>query len=52
MTNATVNPATGEIIKRFESLTDLEIENKLNRAWKAFEQNRKIPITQRAHWLN
>jgi len=49
---ASVNPTTGETIQTFEPLTDAEIEAKLDRAQRAFEQYRQIPMAQRAQWLN
>lgn len=48
---ATVNPSTGEIVKTFEPITDQALDNKLNKAAKAFRQYQQIPIAQRAHWL-
>lgn len=48
---ATVNPATGEVIKTFEPLTDSEIEIRLQKAQQAFEQYRKTPFEQRSRWM-
>ncbi|NEQ36109.1 MAG: NAD-dependent succinate-semialdehyde dehydrogenase [Okeania sp. SIO3I5] len=48
---ATINPATGEILKTFEPITDTEIEAKLELAEKTFRQYRQVPITQRGEWL-
>ncbi|WP_421656833.1 NAD-dependent succinate-semialdehyde dehydrogenase [Leptothermofonsia sp. ETS-13] len=49
---ATVNPATGEVIKTFEPLTDSDIEIRLQKAQKAFEQYRKTSFEQRSRWMN
>ncbi len=49
---ATINPATGEMLASFKALTDIEIEAKLEQAEKAFKHYRKIPITQKAQWMN
>ena len=49
---ASINPATGEIIKTFAPMTDAEVEDKLKQAQKAFEQYRHIHIAQRAKWMN
>ncbi|MCX5886417.1 MAG: NAD-dependent succinate-semialdehyde dehydrogenase [Proteobacteria bacterium] len=49
---ASINPASGKVIKTFAQLTDTEVENKLNEAQRAFEQYRNFPIAQRAKWLN
>ena len=48
---ATINPATGETLKTFESLSDAEIEGSLERAQQAYEQYRKTPMAQRSGWL-
>lgn len=52
MAIATINPATGELIKSFEPLSDEEIALKLERAQAAFEKYRQIPFTQRSQWMN
>jgi succinate-semialdehyde dehydrogenase/glutarate-semialdehyde dehydrogenase len=49
---ATINPATGEILKTFESLDAGSIEKKLALAQQAFEQYRKTSLAQRAEWLH
>ncbi|MGI8436583.1 MAG: hypothetical protein ACR2NX_06710 [Chthoniobacterales bacterium] len=41
MAIASVNPATGETLRRFESLADTAIEQKLARACKAFAAHRR-----------
>ncbi len=51
MAIATINPATGEIVKTFEPLTDAEIEAKLDRAQQAFRAYRRVPMPQRAAWM-
>ncbi|MGL5082838.1 MAG: NAD-dependent succinate-semialdehyde dehydrogenase [Microcoleaceae cyanobacterium] len=48
---ATINPATGELLKTFEPLTDAEIERCLELAQQAFQQYRWVPIAQRATWM-
>src|SRR5215471_14566470 len=45
---ATINPATGEVIKTFKPLTDAEIDQKLQRAVEVFRQERKTPFAVRA----
>lgn len=49
---ATINPATGEVIKVFEALSDTEIADKLDQAQLAFEQYRQTSFEQRSRWLN
>ncbi|MBW4696153.1 MAG: NAD-dependent succinate-semialdehyde dehydrogenase [Lyngbya sp. HA4199-MV5] len=48
---ATINPATGELIKTFEALTETEIEQKLSLAQQTFEQYRHTSFEQRSQWL-
>jgi len=45
---ATINPATGEVIKTFQPLSEAEIENKLQLAVKTFHAGRKTPFAVRA----
>src|SRR3954470_16408798 len=51
MAIATINPATGELLKSFEPLTDAQVEEKLQRAADAFRKYRKTSFEQRAGWL-
>src|SRR4028119_183160 len=51
MAIATTNPATGEILKTFEPLTDNEIEAKLTKSQQAYQAYRHVPMAQRADWL-
>ena len=48
MAIATVNPATGEVVKTFEQLSDAQIEEKVARAAATFATYRKTSITERA----
>ena len=48
MAIATINPATGEVIKTFQPLSDAEIEKKLQLAVSAFKAERKTPFAVRA----
>jgi len=45
---ATINPATGEVIKTFQPLTQGEIEKKLQLAVKVFQSGRRTPFAVRA----
>lgn len=49
---ATVNPATGEVLKTFTTLTPEEIEVKLALGASAFEQYKQTSIAQRSQWLH
>lgn len=51
MAIATVNPATGETLKRFKTLTPEEIEQKLATAQTAFLSYRLTSFAQRRQWL-
>lgn len=48
---ATVNPATGEILKTFVPLKSEEIEAKIALAASTFKQYRQISIAQRSKWM-
>ena len=45
---ATINPATGETIRRFEALTDAEVDARIERAARAFRIWRLVPVAERA----
>ncbi|MBD0387694.1 MAG: aldehyde dehydrogenase family protein, partial [Nostoc sp. C3-bin3] len=51
MAIATINPATGETLKTFESLNDAEIAAKLDLANQTFEKYRQTSFSERSHWL-
>jgi succinate-semialdehyde dehydrogenase/glutarate-semialdehyde dehydrogenase len=51
MTIATVNPATGQVVKEFESLTDAQLEVKLQKAVDAFSTYRKTPFAERSRMM-
>jgi succinate-semialdehyde dehydrogenase/glutarate-semialdehyde dehydrogenase len=48
MAIATINPATGEVIKTFQPLSDAEIEKKLQLAVSVFKAGRRTPLAERA----
>jgi succinate-semialdehyde dehydrogenase / glutarate-semialdehyde dehydrogenase len=48
MAIATINPATGELVKTFEALTAVQIEQKLQLAASAFRIHRKTSFAERA----
>jgi succinate-semialdehyde dehydrogenase/glutarate-semialdehyde dehydrogenase len=52
MAIATINPATGELLKTFEPLSDAQIDQKLQRAVDAFSKHRKLPFAERARMMN
>ena len=51
MAIATINPATGQVIKSFEPLSAAEIEAKLQKAIETFASYRHVPFAQRAQWM-
>jgi succinate-semialdehyde dehydrogenase/glutarate-semialdehyde dehydrogenase len=51
MAIATINPATGELIRSFEALTDAQIEKKLQLAAETFRSYKSIPYSKRAEML-
>jgi succinate-semialdehyde dehydrogenase / glutarate-semialdehyde dehydrogenase len=52
MAIASVNPATGEVLKTFEALTSAQIETKLQLAADTFETFRKTTFAERARMMN
>src|SRR5246127_3162648 len=51
MAIATINPATGQVIKSFDALSGAAIEAKLQKAIEAFATYRHVPFAQRAVWM-
>jgi succinate-semialdehyde dehydrogenase / glutarate-semialdehyde dehydrogenase len=51
MSIATINPATGEMLRSFDPLTEMEIESKLERATEAFRFYRRMPFPERARLM-
>ena len=51
MAIATVNPATGQVVKTFESLSDAQLEVKLQKAADTFLNYRKTPFAARARMM-
>jgi len=49
---ASINPATGAILRTFEPLTESQIEDKLRRAAAAYQFYRHTSFADRARWLN
>jgi succinate-semialdehyde dehydrogenase / glutarate-semialdehyde dehydrogenase len=52
MAIATINPATGEVVKTFTALTDAQVDEKITKAAKTFETFRKTSFADRARWMN
>jgi len=52
MAIATINPATGQLVKAFEPLTDSQIEAKLQLAAATFPAFRKLTFAERAVMMN
>ena len=48
MAIATINPATGQVLKTFEPLSDAQLEQKIQRAADAFLKHRKMSFADRA----
>jgi len=51
MAIATINPATGEIVKQFVALTDAQVDQRIATAATAFQSFRKTPMADRANWM-
>ena len=48
---ASINPATGQLLKEFEPLSHPQIESKLERSASAFMEYRKLPFADRARMM-
>ena len=46
MAIATTNPATGETVREFDSLTQQELEEKIQRSWDTFQTYRDTTFTE------
>jgi succinate-semialdehyde dehydrogenase/glutarate-semialdehyde dehydrogenase len=51
MAIATINPATGEVVKQFQALTDAEVDGRIAKAAGAFQSFRKTSFADRAKWM-
>ncbi|MFI5097553.1 MAG: NAD-dependent succinate-semialdehyde dehydrogenase [Candidatus Acidiferrales bacterium] len=51
MAIATINPATGEVVKRFDALNDSQVDAKITQAAAAFRTFRKSSFADRARWM-
>jgi succinate-semialdehyde dehydrogenase/glutarate-semialdehyde dehydrogenase len=51
MAIASINPATGQLLKTFEPLSDSQIDQRLERAAAAFYKYRKVPFRERARMM-
>jgi succinate-semialdehyde dehydrogenase/glutarate-semialdehyde dehydrogenase len=51
MSIASINPATQEILKHFQTHSDSEIESKMSAAARAFTRHRKTSFADRSGWM-
>jgi succinate-semialdehyde dehydrogenase/glutarate-semialdehyde dehydrogenase len=51
MAIATINPATGEVLKTFEPLTDAQIEEKVRLAEETFPKFRALSFAERGKMM-
>ncbi|HEX4545290.1 MAG TPA: NAD-dependent succinate-semialdehyde dehydrogenase [Candidatus Acidoferrum sp.] len=51
MAIATINPATGQVLKTFEPLSDAQLELKLQKAADTFLSYRRVPFTERSRMM-
>ena len=49
---ATVNPATGDCLATFDTLTESQLDEKLARAAEAFLTYRRTTFAERAAWMS
>ena len=48
MAIATINPATGEVIQKFDALTAEQVDDRIANAAKTFQSYRNIPLADRS----
>ncbi len=48
---ASINPATGEMMREFEPHSEQEVERRLERAVAAFREHRRLPVEERARLM-
>jgi succinate-semialdehyde dehydrogenase/glutarate-semialdehyde dehydrogenase len=51
MAIATINPATGQTIQKFDALTDAQVDQKIQRATEAFPAFRKLTFAERGRMM-
>jgi succinate-semialdehyde dehydrogenase / glutarate-semialdehyde dehydrogenase len=51
MAIATTNPATGQVLKKFDPMSDEAVDARLGRAVTGFAALRREPFAQRAEWM-
>ncbi len=51
MAIASINPATRQVLKTFNALSDSEVEHKIQRAADAFHSYRRVPFAERARMM-
>lgn len=52
MAIATINPATGEVVKTFTALTDSQVDEKIAFAARSFLSYRQTSLADRAKWMH
>jgi succinate-semialdehyde dehydrogenase/glutarate-semialdehyde dehydrogenase len=52
MAIATINPATGEVLKKFDALSDAQVDERISKAAKSFQSFRKTSFAERARWMS
>lgn len=52
MAYATINPATGETLKKFDTATDQEISDAVQRSAKEYSSWRNVPVAERAQLMH
>jgi succinate-semialdehyde dehydrogenase / glutarate-semialdehyde dehydrogenase len=49
---ATINPVNGEVIKKFDALSDAQVDEKIGKAHKTFQSFRHTPLADRSRWMS
>lgn len=48
---ASINPATGELLREYEQHTEKEVESKVQLAWETFREYRQVSFTERSQLM-
>ncbi|MGI5522161.1 NADP-dependent succinic semialdehyde dehydrogenase [Micromonospora sp. CA-259024] len=51
-TIATTNPATGQVLKKYEAMSTEQLDSAIERTDLAYQQLRETTVDQRARWMN
>jgi succinate-semialdehyde dehydrogenase / glutarate-semialdehyde dehydrogenase len=48
---ATINPATGELVRKYDALTDAQVDEKIAKGFQTFQTFRNTSVADRSRWM-